>query len=53
MLQSLPIAFAQVKAGNNSEFIKWLSYQMIKFIKLLNEIFCINQKELLKKYATA
>ena len=42
MLQRLPIAFAQVKTGNNSE-------------KLLNEIrqifiLCINQKNLLKKY---
>ena len=42
MLQRLPIALAQVKAGNNSE-------------NLLNEIrqivyFCISQKKLLKKY---
>ena len=42
MLQRLPIALAQVKAGNNSE-------------SLLNEIsklfiFCISQKESLKKY---
>ena len=44
MLQQLPIALAQVKAGNNSE-------------KLLNDIrqiifHCINQKKLVKKYAT-
>ena len=43
MLQRLPIALAQVKAGNNSE-------------NLLNEIRqiipCINQKKLLKKYTT-
>ena len=39
MLQRLPIAFAQVKAGNNSE-------------NLLNEILCINQKKSLKKYIT-
>ena len=43
MLQRLPIALAQVKAGNNSE-------------NLLNEIrqiiHCINQKKLLKKYTT-
>ena len=44
MLQQLPIALAQVKAGNNSE-------------KLLNDIrqiilHCINQKKFVKKYAT-
>ena len=44
MLKRLPIAFAQVKAGNNSE-------------GLLNEIrqlfiLCIDQKKLLKKYTT-
>ena len=42
MLQRLPIALAQMKAGNNSE-------------NLLNEIrqffiICINKKKLLKKY---
>ena len=42
MLKRLPIALAQVKAGNNSE-------------SLLNEIrrlfiLCIDQKKLLKKY---
>ena len=40
MLQRLPIALAQVKAGNNSE-------------SLLNEIWqivCINQKKSPKKY---
>ena len=44
MLQQLPIALAQVKAGNNSE-------------KLLNDIrqiifHCISQKKFVKKYAT-
>ena len=44
MLKRLPIALAQVKAGNNSE-------------SLLNEIrqifiLCIDQKKLLKKYTT-
>ena len=44
MLKRLPIALAQIKAGNNSE-------------SLLNEsgrlfILCIDQKELLKKYTT-
>ena len=44
LLQRLPIALGQVKAGNNSE-------------NLLNEIrqlfiFCINQKKSLKKYIT-
>ena len=44
MLQRLPIALAQVKAGNSSQ-------------NLLNEIrqiiiYCINQKKLLKKYTT-
>ena len=38
MLKRLPIALAQIKAGNNSE-------------SLLNEfILCIDQKKLLKKY---
>ena len=44
MLKGLPIALAQVKAGNNSE-------------SLLNEIrqiaiLCIDQKKLLKNYTT-
>ena len=44
MLQTLPIALAQVNADNNSE-------------NILNEIrkiviLCINQKKLLKKYLT-
>ena len=44
MLQGLPIALAQVKAGNNSE-------------SLLNEVrqlftLCINQKKSLKKYTS-
>ena len=44
MLQRLPIALAQIKAGNASE-------------NLLNElenlyILCIEQKKLLKKYTT-
>ena len=44
MLKRLPIALAQIKAGNNSE-------------SLLNEsdrlfIFCIDLKKLLKKYTT-
>ena len=43
MLKRLPIALAQVKAGNNSE-------------SLLNEIrqfiLCTDQKKLLKKYTT-
>ena len=41
MLQRLPIALAQVKAGNNSESL-WNE------IKLF--ILCINQNKLLKKY---
>ena len=44
MLQRLPIALAQVKAGNNSEI-----YQM-KYDKLF--IHCISPKKLLKKYTT-
>ena len=44
MLQRLPIALAQVKAGNNSKI-----YQM-KYDKLF--IHCISQKKLLKKYTT-
>ena len=43
MLQRLPIALAQVKAGNNSE-------NLLNEIKLF--IYCINQKKLLKKYTT-
>ena len=43
MIKRLPIALAQIKAGNNSE-------------SLLNEIrlfiLCIDQKILLKKYTT-
>ena len=42
MQQRLPIALAQVKAGNNSEIL-------LNEIKLF--ILCINQKKLLKKYA--
>ena len=38
MLQRLPVALAQIKAGNNSESI-------LKLFTL-----CINQNELLKKY---
>ena len=41
MLQRLPIALVQVKAGNTSE---------IKSDKLY--ILCIEQKKLLKKYTT-
>ena len=45
MLQRLPIAFAQVKAGNNSE-------SLLSEIVLLNKLFilCINQNKSLKKY---
>ena len=44
MIKRLPIALAQIKAGNNSK-------------SLLNEIrqivyLCIDQKKLLKKYTT-
>ena len=42
MLQRLPIALAQVKAGNNSENL------LIKSDKLFLD--CINQNKLLKKY---
>ena len=41
MFQKLPMALAQVKAGNNSESL----------LKLF--ILCINQKKLLKKYTIA
>ena len=41
MLQRLPIALAQLKAGNNSE-------SLLNEIKLF--ILCINQKKSLKKY---
>ena len=44
MLQQLPIALAQVKAGNNSKNL------LMKSDKLL--IHCINQMKLLKKYTT-
>ena len=42
MLRRLPIALAQVKAGNNSESL------LMKSNKLF--IICINQKKSLKKY---
>ena len=42
MLQRLPVALAQVKAGNNLESL------LMKFGKLF--IFCINQNKSLKKY---
>ena len=43
MLQRLPIALAQVKAGNASQ-------NVLNEIKLY--IFCIKEKILLKKYTT-
>ena len=44
LLQRLPIALAQVKAGNNSEDL------LMKSDKLF--ILCINQKKSLKNYTT-
>ena len=44
MLQRLPIALAQVKAGNTSENI-------LTEIRQIN-IFCIEKKKVLKKYIT-
>ena len=44
MLQRLPIALAQVKAGNTFEHLRNEIRQIIYF--------CIEQKELLKKYIT-
>ena len=34
MLQRLPIALAQVKAGNNSEFIKWDQANCLFFVSI-------------------
>ena len=42
MLKRLPIALAQIKAGNNSESL----------LNEIGQIVCIDQKKLLKKYAT-
>ena len=42
MLQILPIALAQVKAGNNSENLSSGIRQIVYL--------CVNQKKLLKKY---
>ena len=42
MLQRLPVALAQVKAGNNSESLSNEIRQLF--------IFCINQKKSLKRY---
>ena len=44
MIQRLPIALAQVRAGNNSENLLNKIRQIV--------IFCINQKKSLKKYIT-
>ena len=43
MLQRLPIALAQVKAGNNSE----------NLLNEISQILCINEKQLRKKYIIA
>ena len=45
MLQRLPIALAQVKAGNNSENLLNEIRQIVYSL-----ILCINQKKSLKKY---
>ena len=45
MLQGLPVAFAQVKAGNNSGK---LLYEIREIVYL-----CINQNKSLRKYTTA
>ena len=44
MLKRLPIALAQIKAGNNSESLLNQIRQIV--------ILCIDQKKLLKKYTT-
>ena len=49
MLQRLPIALAQVKAGNNSGNL----LNQIRFFQIKLFIHCINQKKLLKKYKTS
>ena len=43
ILQRLPIALAQVKAGNNSE----------NLLNEISQILCINEKQLRKKYIIA
>ena len=42
MLKRLPIALAQIRAGNNSESL----------LNEIRQIACIDQKKLLKKYTT-
>ena len=42
MLPKLPVALAQVKAGNTSE----------NLLNEIRQILCIEQKKLLKKYIT-
>ena len=43
ILQRLPIALAQVKAGNNTE----------NLLNEISQILCINEKQLPKKYIIA
>ena len=45
MLKRLPIALAQIKAGNNSE-------SLLNEIRYRSGILCIDQEKLLKKYTT-
>ena len=42
MLQRLPVALTQVKAGNTSE----------NLLNEIRQIFCVEQKKFLKKYRT-
>ena len=58
MIPILPIALAQVKAGNNSEDllneIRQIIYTLYQSKEITKKVFihCINQKKLLKKYTT-
>ena len=55
MLQRLPIALAQVKAGNTSENllneIRQIIYSLYRWLEK-SYILCIQKKKLLRKYTT-
>ena len=46
MLKRLPIALAQIKAGNNSEIL------LNEIRQIVYSLLCIDQKKLLKRYVT-
>ena len=46
MLKRLPIALAQIKAGNNSEIL------LNEIRQIVYSLLCIDQKKLIKRYIT-